>query len=119
MAHYSLDLARGLGLGKEDCERIERASPMHDIGKIGIPDNILLKPGKLSQSERKIMETHYDEKVEFFNSFLDCRYHAYSMAYYGGEWKEATEKNFHWRMRRKTSFISSVIVSASRDTNGF
>jgi two-component system response regulator RpfG len=58
MAHYSLELARGLGLGKEDCERIERASPMHDIGKIGIPDNILLKPGKLSHSEREIMETH-------------------------------------------------------------
>ncbi len=58
MAHYSLEIARGLGLGKEDCERIERASPMHDIGKIGIPDNILLKPGKLSQAEREIMETH-------------------------------------------------------------
>lgn len=58
MAHYSLAIARGLGLGKKDCERIERASPMHDIGKIGIPDDILLKPGKLTRAEREIMETH-------------------------------------------------------------
>lgn len=58
MAHYSLEIAHGLGLDQEHCKRIERAAPMHDIGKIGIPDNILLKPGPLSQTERKIMETH-------------------------------------------------------------
>ena len=58
MAHYCLEIARALGMGKEDCELIERASPMHDIGKIGIPDEILLKPGKLTQREREIMETH-------------------------------------------------------------
>ncbi len=50
--------ARGLGLDKSHCHKIERASPMHDIGKIGIPDHILLKPARLTESEREIMESH-------------------------------------------------------------
>lgn len=58
MAHYSREIARELGLDKQECTQIERASPLHDIGKIGIPDSILLKPGKLTQSEREIMQTH-------------------------------------------------------------
>ncbi len=58
MAKYSLAIARELGLDNDSCDRIWRASPMHDIGKIGIPDNILLKPGRLTPSERTIMETH-------------------------------------------------------------
>ncbi len=58
MAKYSLEIARELGLDNDHCDRIWRASPMHDIGKIGIPDNILLKPGRLTPSEREIMETH-------------------------------------------------------------
>lgn len=58
MAKYSLEIARELGLDNDHCDRIWRASPMHDIGKIGIADNILLKPGRLSPSEREIMETH-------------------------------------------------------------
>ncbi len=40
------------------CERIFHASPLHDIGKVGIPDHILLKPGKLTSSEFEIMKTH-------------------------------------------------------------
>ncbi|MBU2841823.1 HD-GYP domain-containing protein, partial [Acidithiobacillus thiooxidans] len=41
-----------------ECEAIELAAPLHDIGKIGIPDAILLKPGKLSAAEFDIMKTH-------------------------------------------------------------
>lgn len=40
------------------CERIFHASPLHDVGKVGIPDNILLKPGKLHPEEFEIMKTH-------------------------------------------------------------
>jgi len=50
--------ARQLGLPPERCELIRTASAMHDVGKIGIPDQILLKPGPLSPSERAVMERH-------------------------------------------------------------
>lgn len=58
MAKYSRAIAEYLGLSKADCDEIEYASPMHDIGKIGIPDHILLKPGKLSDVEWELMKQH-------------------------------------------------------------
>ena len=53
-------LAQGHGLNDHECHLIRHASPMHDIGKIGIPDQILLKAGKLSAKEWSIMKTHAD-----------------------------------------------------------
>ena len=58
MAKYSRLIAEQLGFNKEDAEIIEMAAPMHDIGKIGIRDEILLKPGKLTPDEFEIMKTH-------------------------------------------------------------
>jgi two-component system response regulator RpfG len=58
MARFSRLIAEGIGLDENRCSLIEMASPMHDIGKIGIPDNILLKPGKLDHEEFSIMKTH-------------------------------------------------------------
>ena len=58
MSKYSQIIARNHGLEEEQAELILNASPMHDIGKIGIPDNILLKPGKLDKEEWEIMQTH-------------------------------------------------------------
>ena len=58
MARYSYEIARGLGLDDFHCNLINKASPLHDIGKIGISDAILLKPARLTEEERKIMETH-------------------------------------------------------------
>ena len=58
MAKYSRLIAEQLGLSAEDCEAIELAAPMHDIGKIGIPDDILRKPGRLTHCEFEIMKTH-------------------------------------------------------------
>jgi putative two-component system response regulator len=51
-------LASHLGEDEQRCELIRLASVMHDVGKIGIPDSILLKPGQLNPEERRIMETH-------------------------------------------------------------
>jgi putative two-component system response regulator len=51
-------LAELAGLTPEDCETIRYASPLHDVGKVGIPDRILLKPGKLTDEEMKIMRLH-------------------------------------------------------------
>ncbi len=58
MAKYSRLIAEELGLSKTECETIELAAPMHDIGKIGIPDHILLKPGKLVAEEFNVMKQH-------------------------------------------------------------
>jgi len=58
VAHYSKELAKLYGLSKEDCDILFTASPMHDIGKVGIPDKILKKPGKLSDEEFEIMKDH-------------------------------------------------------------
>lgn len=55
-----LTLSIQLGLDSESAERIFLASPLHDVGKIGITDAILLKPGKLTPEERRIMQTHTD-----------------------------------------------------------
>lgn len=58
MAHYSQRIARQLGLDDELCERILSAAPMHDIGKVGTPDHILLKPGRLTAEELVVMHQH-------------------------------------------------------------
>ena len=58
MSHYSRIIAQELGLSIETQNLIFEASPMHDIGKIGIPDSILLKPGPLTDEERQIMQAH-------------------------------------------------------------
>lgn len=58
MAHYSELIARGLGLSVADQELLLEAAPMHDIGKVGIADHVLLKPGKLTPEEFEIMKLH-------------------------------------------------------------
>jgi putative two-component system response regulator len=58
MSHTSVLLARAVGWDDDQCELLLHASPMHDIGKIGIPDHILLKPGKLDPQEWETMKTH-------------------------------------------------------------
>jgi len=58
MSHFSQQLALEAGWESKNCELILHASPMHDVGKIGIPDRILLKPGKLDPEEWEIMKTH-------------------------------------------------------------
>ncbi|MCD6258456.1 MAG: HD domain-containing protein [Helicobacteraceae bacterium] len=58
VAEYSKLLALHYGLDPEDAELLKQASPMHDIGKVAIPDAILNKPGRFNNEEREIMDTH-------------------------------------------------------------
>jgi putative two-component system response regulator len=58
MANYTKIIAAHLGLSAEEQALLLNAAPMHDIGKIGIPDHILLKPGRLDEEELKIMRRH-------------------------------------------------------------
>lgn len=55
---YSARLAMAAGLEQREVDLIRLAAPMHDVGKIGIPDSVLQKPGSLTEAERRIMETH-------------------------------------------------------------
>ena len=58
VAEYSYLLAKLVGLDEKSAQLLKLASPMHDIGKVGIPDAILNKPGKLTYDEFEIMKTH-------------------------------------------------------------
>ncbi|GAB6178338.1 response regulator [Desulfobaculum senezii] len=58
VAEYSYYLAMEYGLEEPEAGLLRLASPMHDVGKIGIPDSILLKPGRLTKEEFEVMKTH-------------------------------------------------------------
>ncbi len=74
MAHYSQLIARELagkyGFTDEYIEHIFLFAPLHDIGKIGIPDRILLKPGSLSESERSEMQSHTQKGRQIIDEML-------------------------------------------------
>lgn len=76
VAHYSKMLARLSGLSEEEQELIFYASPLHDIGKVGISDTILLKPGKLTEEEFEVMKHHsmieYEILKEGQNGYLQA-----------------------------------------------
>ena len=55
---YTLLLARAIPLPEDDLETIRRGGMLHDIGKVGVPDAVLLKNGPLTHDERAVMETH-------------------------------------------------------------
>lgn len=64
MARYSEAIAEAMGLEPHFCASLRLAAPMHDIGKIGIPDSILLKEGPLTDAERDVMQTHTERGGE-------------------------------------------------------
>jgi len=67
VAKYSKLLAILYGMSESEAELLKMASPMHDIGKVGIPDNILNKPGKFNADEWKIMKTHSQLGYDMLN----------------------------------------------------
>jgi putative two-component system response regulator len=67
MSHYSQMLARASGWNEESCDLLLYAAPMHDIGKISTPDNILKKPGALSPEEMTVMRLHCDAGAEIIS----------------------------------------------------
>ena len=58
MSHYSRILGRAAGMSEGEADDLLHAAPMHDVGKIGIPDSILRKPGPLDPDEWKVMQSH-------------------------------------------------------------
>lgn len=55
---FSRQIAETMGLGEQECDLIEQAAPLHDIGKIGVPDRLLQKPGQFTDQEREDMKSH-------------------------------------------------------------
>ena len=81
VAAMTVALARKLGVtDDEELKRIERSAILHDIGKIGIPDAVLIKPGQLDEEEMRLMRTHpqiaYDllSKIDFLSNCIDIPY---------------------------------------------
>ena len=60
VALFGRELAREAGLPNVDCERIYLTGLLHDVGKIAVPDSVLQNPGKLSEEDRRVIETHPD-----------------------------------------------------------
>ncbi len=68
---YSRILAKRMGLSADFCDTIFHAAPLHDLGKLGIPDSVLLKPGKLNDEEWRVMKTHCQIGVSILNE--ECK----------------------------------------------
>ncbi len=73
VSEYSVQIAQKLGLGKEDCEGLRKTALLHDIGKIGIPDSILCKPGRLTDEEFTVMKSHVVKGAEILRNFTGVK----------------------------------------------
>jgi putative two-component system response regulator len=71
VAHFCRLLGEAVRMNEEDLDLLFNAAPMHDIGKIGIRDNVLLKPGKLEENEIKIMRQHVPFGGEIIGEHTD------------------------------------------------
>jgi len=75
MARYTRLIARNLadrnGLTDEFVEHVFLFAPLHDIGKVGVPDTILLKPGRLDSAERRIMQTHVEKGCAMIDRIIE------------------------------------------------
>lgn len=76
VARYAVQLAEGMGLSAKEVETIRLAARVHDLGKIGVPDHVLRKPGPLTAEEWELMERHVQigyDILSRFADFKDCR----------------------------------------------
>jgi putative two-component system response regulator len=71
MSHAAAMLAKRIGWSAYDCELLLNAAPLHDVGKIGIPDGILLKPGALTADERELMMKHAEIGADILGGSTD------------------------------------------------
>ncbi len=66
---YAVQIARRMGFKEKECENLRQAARMHDIGKIGIPDRVLNKPGRLTDEEYAVMKSHVTRGGEILKGF--------------------------------------------------
>jgi HD-GYP domain-containing protein (c-di-GMP phosphodiesterase class II) len=107
VATYSKAIGRELGLSAAEIELVELSAKVHDIGKIRIPDSILLKPDRLTDAERRVMETHPRLGFEILAQFsaYECSSWFSPPERYGGrgypqQWEAAAvARSSRWRFR--------------------
>lgn len=87
---YAAVIARHLGFGPNYCRQIELAAQLHDVGKIGIPDSILLNPGRLSGEQFNVMKEHCSLGVEIMRPFVADEGEAADVRFSQGERVSAT-----------------------------
>ncbi len=109
---YACKLARELGLARELIERIYFAGLLHDVGKIGIPDHIIAKPGRLTADEYAEIKRHPEigarilEPVSFLEDVVPCVRHHH-------EWYDGSERGYPKQLRaEQIPFPSRVILVA-------
>ena len=71
---YAMKLAAKMGLPKDDIQTAKVAGLLHDIGKIGIPESILKKKGKLTDEEYEVMKTHVENSIEMIHFLTNMNY---------------------------------------------
>lgn len=80
VTELSIAVAQELGIEKDDLMHLRRSAPLHDIGKMGIPDSILNKPAPLTEADRKFLELHPEfgykllAPIPFFQPAADVAY---------------------------------------------
>jgi putative nucleotidyltransferase with HDIG domain len=74
IAEYSVEIAKKIGLSDTDIENIRKAALLHDLGKISVPDHILMKPGRLSEDEMDIIKKHPSTGAKIIESVEPLKY---------------------------------------------
>lgn len=82
VSEYAVKIAERLGCTKEQCDDLKNMAMLHDIGKIGIPDRVLNKPGKLTDEEYAIMKSHVEIGAEILRNFTWIDYVADGALYH-------------------------------------
>lgn len=86
VADFAVRIGREMGLPPEQVETIRLAARVHDVGKIGVPDHILLKPGSLSEEERKAVERHSRIGYQMLSGFPEYRHGAELVLHHHERW---------------------------------
>lgn len=76
VSQYSCLIGREMGLPEDECENLRKVALLHDIGKVGVPDAILNKPGRLTDEEYAAMKKHVDYGAEILKNFTGLRHAA-------------------------------------------
>jgi len=74
VSYYATELARAMNLTPEEVEIVKEAGLLHDIGKIGIPEAVLQKPGRLNEEEFAVMKSHVEQSVEILHHLSGMEY---------------------------------------------